>query len=146
MSLSISWRSFLKTVFDTIKQNQDGISKSKIVQLTGLKKKQISNKLYTLTKRGAITTKERGVYVSITKTIPQKKKKFDSKPTAIKPPQIGSVRQFVYDEIKKYESGYKKDMLIKATGLKPKQVSNAIYHLSKKGLIHSIEHGVYVAS
>jgi len=146
--------SFLKTVFDTIKQNQDGISKSKLVQLTGLTKKQISNQIYRLTKRVAITTKERGVYVSITETIPPKKKKLeskpkkkmDSKPTAIKSPQIDSVRQFVYDEINKHESGCTKDMLIKATGLNRKQISNAIYSLSRRELIHSIERGVYVAS
>jgi len=62
----------------------------------------------------------------------------------MKAPRIDSVRQFVYDEIKKHENGCTNAMLIKASGLKQKQISNAIYHLSKKGLVHSIEKGIYV--
>jgi len=44
-----------------------------------------------------------------------KMKKVVSEASKVKPPQIDSVREFVYDEIKKHESGCTKDMLIKAT-------------------------------
>jgi len=136
--------SFLKTVFDTIKQNQDGIGKSKLVQLTGLTTKQISNQLYKLTKRGAITTKERGIYIAIRKKIPPRKKMLESKTRVAKTSSGGTIRKIVYDEIRQYKDGITKDTLVKATGLELRQVSNALYKLSKKKLIHSIKRGIYV--
>ncbi len=138
--------SLLKTVFDTIKQNQDGISKSKLVQLTGLSSKQITNQIYKLTKRGAITAKKRGVYVAKRKTIPPKKRQAKSKPRMVKTLKNGSIRQIVYNEINKHENGSTRATLIEATGLERRQVSNALNRLSKMGFIHTPKRGLYVAN
>jgi hypothetical protein len=55
----------LSTVHKVIKHSRKGIAVPKIKQKTGLDDRQISNALYKLTKKGAVETKTRGVYVAI---------------------------------------------------------------------------------
>jgi len=137
--------SLLKTVFDTINRYPDGISKAQLLQVTGFSKRQISNLIYKLSKRGAIESKERGIYKVISETIPPRKKK-KTKPR-LKPstaPREGTIRQGVYEEIKKYPKGCTKQHLMSTLGLKGKQLSNVIHRLTKKGLIQSIDRGLYI--
>lgn len=49
----------------------------------------------------------------------------------------------VYDVIKKSKKGVDMATLKKKTGLESKQISNAIYKLSKRGLVGSVSRGVY---
>jgi len=68
----------------------------------------------------------------------------ESKTRVAKTSSGGTIRKIVYDEIRQYKDGITKDTLVKATGLELRQVSNALYKLSKKKLIHSIKRGIYV--
>jgi len=52
----------LKTVYDTIKFQRNGISRAEIIKLTGFKEKQVSNCLYKLSKKNMIKSEKRGIW------------------------------------------------------------------------------------
>ena len=52
-----------KIVFDTIKNQKNGISVPEIVKLTGFRKKQVSNSMYKLIKSSLVKREKRGIYV-----------------------------------------------------------------------------------
>jgi len=54
----------LDRVYNVIKRSRKGATVEKIKEATKLEKKQISNSLYKLTKKGMIKTVSRGVYVA----------------------------------------------------------------------------------
>jgi len=53
----------LDAVFDVIKRTKKGVTVSQLREKTKLDSRQLSNALYKLTKKGAIQTKSRGLYV-----------------------------------------------------------------------------------
>ena len=53
----------LDAVFDVIKRTQKGVTVTQLREKTKLDSRQLSNALYKLTKKGAIQTKSRGLYV-----------------------------------------------------------------------------------
>jgi len=53
----------LDTVFDVIKRTKKGVTVTQLREKTKLDSRQLSNALYKLTKKGAIQTKSRGLYV-----------------------------------------------------------------------------------
>jgi len=53
----------LDAVFDTIKRTKKGVTVAQLREKTKLDSRQLSNALYKLTKKGAIQTKSRGLYV-----------------------------------------------------------------------------------
>ena len=53
----------LDAVFDVIKRTQKGVTVAQLREKTKLDSRQLSNALYKLTKKGAIQTKSRGLYV-----------------------------------------------------------------------------------
>ena len=53
----------LDTVFNVIKRTKKGVTVSQLREKTKLDTRQLSNALYKLTKKGAIQTKSRGLYV-----------------------------------------------------------------------------------
>ncbi len=53
----------LDAVFDAIKRTKKGVTVSQLREKTKLDSRQLSNALYKLTKKGAIQTKSRGLYV-----------------------------------------------------------------------------------
>ena len=53
----------LDTVFDVIKRTKKGVTVTQLREKTKLDTRQLSNALYKLTKKGAIQTKSRGLYV-----------------------------------------------------------------------------------
>lgn len=53
----------LDAVFDVIKRTKKGVTVSQLREKTKLNSRQLSNALYKLTKKGAIQTKSRGLYV-----------------------------------------------------------------------------------
>jgi lambda repressor-like predicted transcriptional regulator len=53
----------LDAVFDIIKRTKKGVTVAQLREKTKLDSRQLSNALYKLTKKGAIQTKSRGLYV-----------------------------------------------------------------------------------
>lgn len=53
----------LDTVFNVIKRTKKGVTVAQLREKTKLDSRQLSNALYKLTKKGAIQTKSRGLYV-----------------------------------------------------------------------------------
>jgi len=53
----------LDAVFDVIKRTKKGVTVPQLREKTKLDSRQLSNALYKLTKKGAIQTKSRGLYV-----------------------------------------------------------------------------------
>ena len=53
----------LDAVFDVIKRTKKGVTVTQLREKTKLDSRQLSNALYKLTKKGAIQTKSRGLYV-----------------------------------------------------------------------------------
>jgi len=53
----------LDAVFDIIKRTKKGVTVPQLREKTKLDSRQLSNALYKLTKKGAIQTKSRGLYV-----------------------------------------------------------------------------------
>jgi lambda repressor-like predicted transcriptional regulator len=53
----------LDAVFGAIKRTQKGVTVAQLREKTKLDSRQLSNALYKLTKKGAIQTKSRGLYV-----------------------------------------------------------------------------------
>ena len=53
----------LDTVFNAIKRTKKGVTVAQLREKTKLDSRQLSNALYKLTKKGAIQTKSRGLYV-----------------------------------------------------------------------------------
>ncbi|MCG6892148.1 MAG: hypothetical protein LJE65_00945 [Desulfobacteraceae bacterium] len=57
--------------------------------------------------------------------------------------QDGSVLEAVYVAVKRSRKGASITQLKDKTGLKPRQLSNALYKLSKRGDIEAVSRGVY---
>ena len=68
---------------------------------------------------------------------------------ALTPAQTGEVRTVldsVFDVVRRSRNGATIAKLKEKTGLSPRQLSNALYKLTKKGLVHTQSRGVYVKS
>lgn len=65
------------------------------------------------------------------------------------PPDIDienkGIRKTIYDIIRSHKEGIAKDKISKLTGFSERQLSNAIYRLSKKNKIKTVKRGVYVS-
>jgi DNA-binding transcriptional ArsR family regulator len=57
-----------------------------------------------------------------------------------------TVLESVYNAIRRSRSGLSISQLIEKTKLEPRQLSNALYKLSKKGLVRTRARGIYVKS
>ena len=80
------------------------------------------------------------------KTTPKAAKKSAAKKPAKKASPSGkaTVLDSVLDVVKKSRKGVDIDTLKKKTGLEPRQLSNALYKLSKRGMIEAQSRGTYV--
>lgn len=63
LKVEVKSEKVLDSVYGVIKRNKKGVSIAKLRETTGLGSRQISNALYKLTKKGAIKTLSRGIYV-----------------------------------------------------------------------------------
>jgi len=63
---------------------------------------------------------------------------------AAKPTRSGSVLDTVYEAIRRSRKGVSIAQLKDKTNLNARQLSNALYKLSKKGMIKSVSRGVYM--
>ena len=143
-----SQENMYKIVFDVISQSRDGISKSKLVQVTGYTKKQVGNFVYKLTRLGAIASKGKGIYVAIRNSVPEHGKKAVSKPPKVSTKseiQLGSIREIIYKEIQKYPEGCTRNDIQDKLEYGAKQVGNAFYYLKKRGFIDSVGQNRYAA-
>ena len=113
--------------------------------------KTISKTLTTLSKQvekiSAQMAKAKPAAKPAKKAAPAKAKKVVKKPAKKaaggKPT---TVLENVYAVIKKNKNGVNIDKLKKQTKLEPRQLSNALYKLTKKGMIKTKSRGVYVTA
>jgi membrane protein involved in colicin uptake len=81
------------------------------------------------------------------KAAPKKKAAKKAAPTAAKakPAAAGNTMlDDIYGMISRSRNGITVERIKKRTGLQPRQVSNALYKLTKKGQIETLSRGVYV--
>jgi len=81
------------------------------------------------------------------KAAPKKKAAKKSAPTAAKAkPAAGgnTMLDNIYGMISRSRKGITVERIKKRTGLEPRQVSNALYKLTKKGQIETLSRGVYI--
>jgi hypothetical protein len=71
-------------------------------------------------------------------------KKAPAKRSALK--RTDTVLESVYTAVTRSRSGMSITQLQRKTDLGPRQLSNALYKLTKKGLVHTQSRGVYVKS
>jgi predicted Rossmann fold nucleotide-binding protein DprA/Smf involved in DNA uptake len=77
---------------------------------------------------------------AVKKAAPKKK----AAPRGRKPATGSTVLDTVYDVIKRSRKGVTIATLKEKSGLDARQLSNALYKLSKKGIIKTVSRGVYV--
>ena len=109
--------------------------KKKIVKKKVVKKKIVKKKIVkkTVAKKKAAPAKKKAVTKK--KAAPAKKKAGKAKESVI---------DKVFDVIKRSKKGIDNDGIKKKTGFDSRQVSNAIYKLTKKGDIKTAARGMYV--
>lgn len=131
-----------KTVFDTIKKQKHGITRSEIVKITGFEKRQVSNALYRLNQKGLIQIAERGTYTTAGTEYHLSKPKKPGK--KLKKDQEKNLYEAVYDLIKKHKNGISVPEIREQTQLGVRQVSNALYKLVKRKMATQKSKGIYV--
>jgi len=118
-----------------IQVSKNGISIKEIYSKLGLSRKQVSNQVHRLKKKGFIKTVSPGVYVATHhQTIKIAEK--PSKPTM-------TIRGKVLKIVAGYKNGARAAKIRDRTGFGNKQVSNALNYLIKKEKIIRTETGFY---
>ncbi|WP_319524271.1 hypothetical protein [uncultured Desulfosarcina sp.] len=95
----------------------------------------------------AAPVKKAKAAVKKAKAAPKKKAAKKKAPTAAKAkPAAGgdTMLDNIYGMISRSRNGITVERIKKRTGLQPRQVSNALYKLTKKGQIETLSRGVYV--
>jgi len=122
------------------------VVKKKIVKKAVAKKKATPAKKKAVAKKKATPAKKKAVTKK--KAAPAKKKAVTKKKTAPAKKKAGkakdSVIDKVFDVIKRSKKGIDNNGIKKKTGFDSRQVSNAIYKLTKKGDIKTAARGMYV--
>ena len=72
-STDIQKKTMVETLFETIQSEKNGIRVNEIVKATGFKKKSVTNMLYKLTKLDAVSSDGKGLYKTITESMPKRK-------------------------------------------------------------------------
>ena len=109
--------------------------------------KTISKSLANLSKQVDKITKQADKFQPAKKATPAKAKKTARKAVVRKkaaPAKGQTVLDQVYGVIKRSQKGATIATLKTKTGLDSRQLSNALYKLSKKGLVHAKSRGLYV--
>ena len=109
--------------------------------------KKLQNQLKTVSKSLAALSKQvEKIAQQVNKTQPAKKAAPAGKPAAKKAAQAGgkTVLDSVYDVVKRAKKGVTVAQLKQKTDLDARQLSNALYKLSKKGQVYAKSRGLYV--
>lgn len=109
--------------------------------------KKLQNQLKTVSKSlGALSKQVEKIAQQVNKTQPAKKAAPAGKPAARKAAPAGgrTVLDSVYDVIKRAKKGVTVAQLKQKTDLDTRQLSNALYKLSKKGQVYAKSRGLYV--
>jgi len=109
--------------------------------------KKLQNQLKTVSKSLAALSKQvEKIAQQVNKTQPAKKAAPAGKPAAKKAAPAGgkTVLDSVYDVIKRTKKGVTVAQLKQKTDLDTRQLSNALYKLSKKGQVYAKSRGLYV--
>jgi len=98
-------------------------------------------------KKAKTAVKKAKAKAKTAKAAPKKKAPKKSAPTAAKAkPAAGgnTMLDNIYGMISRSRKGITVERIKKRTGLEPRQVSNALYKLTKKGQIETLSRGVYI--
>ena len=109
--------------------------------------KKLQNQLKTVSKSLAALSKQvEKISQQVSQAQPAKKSAPASKPAAQKAAAAGgkTVLAAVYDAIKGSKKGVTVGQLKEKTNLDARQLSNALYKLSKKGQVYAKSRGLYV--
>jgi predicted Rossmann fold nucleotide-binding protein DprA/Smf involved in DNA uptake len=109
--------------------------------------KKLQNQLKTVSRSLAALSKQvEKISQQISQTKPAKKAASASKPAAKKAAPAGgkTVLESVYNVIKRSKKGVTVAQLKEKTNLDARQLSNALYKLSKKGQVFAKSRGLYV--
>ncbi|UCD78054.1 MAG: hypothetical protein JSW26_21995 [Desulfobacterales bacterium] len=109
--------------------------------------KKLQNQLKTVSKSLAALSKQvEKISQQISQAPPAKKAAPAGKPAAKKAAPAGgkTVLESVYDVIKRSKKGVTVAQLKEKTNLDARQLSNALYKLSKKGQVFAKSRGLYV--
>jgi hypothetical protein len=145
----------LATVLDTIRRHKDGISKKDLIDITGFTDKQITNAIYKLKVRNAITDVRRGFYRAntgsmlegITKNSHSGHTQESKNEEQLNDLPEGTMIHTLYHLIgRRKKKGFTVEELKIKTGFESRQIANLLYKLSKKGYISTIERGRYVTN
>ena len=99
------------------------------------------------TKKAKAAVKKATAKAKKAKAAPKKKAAKKVAPTAAKaqPADGGNTMlEDIYGMISRSRNGIAVERIKKRTGLQPRQVSNALYKLTKKGQIETLSRGVYI--
>jgi len=136
----------VEQVFDIVSKNQAGIEKAKLISISGLKKRQVTNALYKLSRQGRVSSPERGVYIprtvsskTPTRNIPNIKSSFD-------PKELSPALRAVYKAVARKKNGNTIEEIELKSGYFGKQINNALYKLSKRGLVEKVKNGHWIAT
>jgi len=125
----------VEQVYDLVSKNQAGIEKASLISISGLKKRQITNALYKLSRQGRVSSPERGVYIAKTVTY---------KPPTTK--ELSPALRAVYKAVARKKYGNTIEEIELKSGYVGKQINNALYKLSKRGLVEKIKNGHWIAT
>ena len=109
--------------------------------------KKLQNQLKTVSKSLAALSKQvEKIAQQVNQTQPAKNAAPAGKPAATKAAPAGgkTVLDSVYDVIKRAKKGVTVAQLKQKTDLDARQLSNALYKLSKKGQVYAKSRGLYV--
>lgn len=109
--------------------------------------KKLQNQLKTVSRSlTALSKQVEKISQQISQTKPAKKAASAGKPAAKKAAPAGgkTVLESVYDVIKRSKKGVTVAQLKEKTNLDARQLSNALYKLSKKGQVFAKSRGLYV--
>ncbi|MCP4746380.1 MAG: hypothetical protein GY874_09610 [Desulfobacteraceae bacterium] len=133
----------IKTQLDSIAKNLSNLAK-KIKKVSGEVRPGTKPAKKAVAKK--TVAKKKPVARKTTKAKPKAKAKAKAKTTAAAAARKGTVLDKVYDVISKSRSGANIATLKGKTKLEARQLSNALYKLSKQGKIKSKSRGIYVKS
>jgi predicted DNA-binding transcriptional regulator len=143
-SSAIDPGTFLDKVYSLIRERANGITKTEICEILGLKKRQISNVVYKLSRMNKVHSPQRGIYTAVN-SAPKEPKSITTTSKPIDDNLAPGNLMSVYKAVCRKKNGTTVDEIELRSGLFGRQVSNALYKLQRRGLIKNLKKGSWVA-